>query len=289
MFDEDKNSNDKVFINQLHAKIYVYTNNGKNWLTFGSANATNRGFFHNSEILVELKAPSKFYENTKNYIENNKFFVKFLIDDEVLDEDIEDNSQEILAELDDYKWDVLNGTITVKYQESSLILESKMNEIDNDITVEVTPSSKVSFKNFQSTLTWKVKSAEITGLFRFKLIKDGQSREFLMNDKDFKLDSSYLKAIDKEARDKSLDYLEANIFSLLKDGNITKLKTRDTLRQEIEEGMHNHCSKGSLNDEYIYDLMLDKYAMNKNEYNTVLKLFKVDEYKSLLEILPKAK
>ncbi len=291
MFNEDKNSNDKIFINQLHAKIYVYTYNGRNWLTFGSSNATNRGFFKNSEILVELKAPSKFYEDTKEYIEKNKFFVELLINEEDdLDRSDEDNSQETLDELDDCKREILNATIKVKYQNSILILESKINEIDNDIKVVVTPSSKVSFKSFQSTLTWKVKSTEITGLFGFKLIKDGQSREFLINDEEFELKENYLESIDKEAMNKSLDYLKANIFSLLNDGNITTSKMRDTLRKEIEDGIHNHCSKGSLTHEYIYDLMLDKYAMNKNEYNTILKLFKkVDEYKPLLEILPKAK
>ncbi|HIP26136.1 MAG TPA: hypothetical protein EYG80_00585 [Flavobacteriaceae bacterium] len=289
MFNEDKKFNDKVFINQLHAKIYVYTNNGKNWLTFGSSNATNRGFFKNSEILVELKAPSKFYEDTKKYIETNKFFVEFLINEE---DDLEgsDNSQEILDELDDYKREVLSGTIKVIYQNSILKLESNINNIANDITVEVTPSSKVSFKNFQSTLTWKIKNVEITAWFRFKLTKDGQSREFLLHDENFKLDKNYLKAIDKEAVDKSSAYLEANIFALLNDGNITKSKIRDIQKQEIEEGSHNHCSKMNYRNEYLYDLMLDKYAMNKSEYNTILGLFKkADKYKSLIDILPKAK
>jgi len=112
----------------------------------------------------------------------------------------------------------------------------------------------------------------------------------LVNDTLFKLDKNYLKAIDKEATDKSLDYLKANIMSLLTDGNITKSKMRENIKQEIEDDMHNHCSKNSYTQEYIYDLMLDKYAMNKNEYNTLLGLFKkVDEYKPLLDILPKAK
>jgi len=291
MFDNDDNSKNKIFINQLHAKIYVYTYNRKNWLTFGSSNATNRGFFKNSEILVELKAPSKFYENTKKYIENNKFFVELLIEEnDDLDRNDEDNSQEVLEELDNFKREILNGTIKVMYQNSILILKSNISNISNDISVEVTPSSKVIFKNFQSILKWKIKSTEITGWFRFKLTKDGQSREFLLNDELFSLNDNYLKKIDEEAINKSSDYLKANIFSLLHDGNITTLKMREILKQEIAEDIYNHCSKNHFTHEYIYDLMLEKYAMNKKEYNTLLGLLKkVDEYKPLLEILPKAK
>jgi hypothetical protein len=289
LFLKDENVNDKIFINQLHAKIYVYTKNHRNWLTFGSSNATNRGLFKNDEILVELKAPLNFYKDTKNYIETNKFFTEHIVDEhEEIDED-EDNIQEILDELDDQKRKILDIKIKVKYEKKNLILKSKI-EDTNDIKIEVTPSSKVSFQNFKSQLSWKVKTAEVTGWFRFRLEKNGQSREFLVNDASFKLDKNYLKAIDKEATDKSLDYLKANIMSLLTDGNITKSKMRESIQQEIGDDMYNHCSKNSYTQEYIYDLMLDKYVMNKSEYNTLLGLFKkVDEYKSLLDILPKAK
>jgi hypothetical protein len=289
MFENDNNSKNKTFINQLHAKIYVYTNSGKNWLTFGSANATNRGFFKNDEILIELKAPSKFYQDTKKYIEKNNFFIELMKEEDNLEESNEENNQEILDELDDYKREVLEGSIEVKYSNSILTLVSNIRTLKDNVSVEVTPSSKVSFKNFQSILTWKIKSTEITGWFRFKLTKDGQSREFLLNDEHFSLNDNYLKEIDKEAINKSLDYLKANIFSLLNDGNITTSKMREILKQEITEDIHNHCSKNHFTHEYIYDLMLEKYAMNKNEYNTLLELFKkVDEYKPLLKILPKA-
>jgi len=289
MFIRDDSSNETVFINQLHAKIYIYTKNGKNWLTFGSANATNRGLFQNDEVLVELHAPSNFYRKITQYIEENKFFTKYIIDS---NEDFgdKDNNQKILDELDTLKREILDIKIEVRYESQTLMLISHIENVTDDIKIEVTPSSKVSFKNFTSELSWKVKNTEVTGWFRFKLIKDGQSREFLLNDENFKLDKSYLKSIDKEATDKSLDYLKANILALLTDGNITKSKIRETIKQEMEDGMHNHCSKNSNTQEYIYDLMLDKYAMNKSEYNILLELFKkVDEYKPLLEILPKVK
>jgi len=291
MFYNDKDSNDKEFINQLHAKIYVYTNNGKNWLTFGSANATNRGLFKNNEVLVELHAPSNFYRDTKTYIEENKFFSEYIIDNnKELDYIEKDNNKEILDELDTLKRKILDIKIEVKYERQTLKLLSHIEDITDDIKIEVTPSSKVSFKKFKAELSWKIENSEVTGWFRFKLIKDGQSREFLVNDGEFKLDKKYLKAIDEEAMKKSLKYLEVNILALLTDGNITKSKMRETIKQEMEDDMHNHCSKGSNTQEYIYDLMLDKYAMNKSEYNTLLGLFKkVDEYKPLLEILPKAK
>ena len=291
MFSKDESPNEKVFINQLHAKIYVYTYNGKNWLTFGSANATNRGLFKNNELLVELHAPSNFYRDTKKYIETNKFFTEYIVDNnEEFDDSGEENSQEILDELDTLKREILDIKIEVRYESQTLMLISQIEDVTDAITIEVTPSSKVSFKNFISELSWKVKNTEVTGWFRFKLKKDGQSREFLLNDENFKLDKNYLKSIDKEATDKSSEYLKANIFALLTDGNITKSKMRETIKQEMEDGMHNHCSKSSNTQEYIYDLMLDKYAMNKSEYNTLLRLFKkVDEYKPLLEILPKAR
>jgi len=291
MFDNDNNSKNKSFINQLHAKIYIYTNSGKNWLTFGSANATNRGFLKNDEVLIELKAPRNFYENIKKYIENNKFFVELLIEeDDDLDGSDEDNSQEVLEELDNFKREVLEGSIEVKHSNSILTLVSNIRTLNDNVSVEVTPSSKVNFKKIQSILTWEIKSTEITGWFRFKLTKDGQSREFLLNDELFSLNDNYLKKIDEEAINKSSDYLKANIFSLLHDGNITTLKMREILKQEIAEDIYNHCSKNHFTHEYIYDLMLEKYAINKNEYNTLLRLLeKVDEYKPLFEILSKAK
>jgi hypothetical protein len=289
MFMKDDSSNEKIFINQLHVKIYVYTMNGRNWLTFGSANATNRGLFKNNEILIELHAPSNFYRNTKKYIQTNKFFTECIIDNnEKLHDNEEEKSQEILDELDTLKREILDIKIEVRYESQTLILISNIEDPIDDINIEVTPISKVSFKNFTSKLAWKVKNTEVTGWFRIKLTKDGQSREFLLSDEKFELNRNYVEAINKEAIDKSTDYLKANILALLTDGNITKSKIRETLKQEMEDGMHNYCSGGNITQEYIYDLMLDKYAMNKSEYNILLGLFKkVDEYKPLLEILPK--
>jgi len=104
LFLEDKGSPSKIFINQLHAKIYIYKKNYNNWLTFGSANATNQGLSIkeklNNEILVELKAPKDFYGDTKNYIEKNKFFIEYIASKNEEVETDEDNSQEILKELE---------------------------------------------------------------------------------------------------------------------------------------------------------------------------------------------
>jgi len=287
MFEKEKNVSNKVFIHQLHAKIYVYKKNHKNWLTFGSANATHRGLSKNDEILVELKAPRGFYENTKNYIETNKFFVELEVQDKV--DDSQDNSQKILDELDDIKRKILNLKIKLEYKDEKLVLKSTMEELEEGIKIEVTPSSRISFQHFKEKLFWKVEESEITGWFRFRLSKEGESREFLFNDEDFEIQEDYVKNVEKEASEKSLDYLKANIFALLNDGNITKSKMRESIKEDISDGMHNYCSKRVDTHEYIYDLMLDKYAMNVSEYNTLLGLFeKVDEYKSLLDVLQKA-
>ena len=287
LFDNDKKFNNRISINQLHAKIYI---SEPETLIFGSANATNRGFRANNEILIELEAPSDFYSDVKKYIKDdkNKLFVKLQKEYAT----VEEKESKLVDELfDNNKRIIVNGSITVKYENKKLILKSSF-VFDESVKIEVTPVSKNSFKIYQDCLVWEnLKNIDITGWFRFKLTVESESREFLMSDEEFQLNKQYLKSIEEEANDKSDRYLEAHLISLLSDGRITSFEHRNTIKKDKDEDMYNYCSKQERNEDNLYDLLLDRFSSSKYHYNQALSIMKKlnkDGYKELLEILPKA-
>lgn len=287
LFNDDKESN-KISINQLHAKIYI---SYPKTLIFGSANSTHRGFRSNNEILIELEAPNNFYIDIKKYIQDdkNKLFVKLQKEYEVQDKDKKLESLNQI--LDNNKRIIVNGNIKVEYKDRQLVLKSRYMLVDDAIKIEVTPISINSFKEYKDILVWKnMKNIDITGWFRFKLTIQGESREFLMNDEKFQLDKEYLKSIEKEANDKSEKFLEAHLISLLSDGRITSFQHRDVIQKDKDEDIHNYCSKQERSEDNLYDLLLDRFSSSKEHYNqalSIMKKLKKDEYKELLEILPR--
>ena len=242
----------------------------------------------NDEVLIELKAPTKFYERTKKYIETNRFFIE--CKPKGLTPLKKEKDEEILKELDLRKSEILKKwKIEVLYKSGNLVLLLKMNKFQSGIKVEVT-ASQIDFRIIQPKLIWKVKETEITGWFRCRLSKEGKIREFLLNDEKLHLNKTYLDQIDKKAIKESQNFLESNILALLKDGNITNQRIRENIKEEIDDGTYNYCAKNLYLEEYIYDLMLDKYTTNKCEYNILLDLFqKSNKYKPLLKVLPKVR
>jgi len=287
LFEKDKDAKVKNLINQLHAKIYIYTKNRKNWLAFGSLNATNRGFTKNDEVLIILKAPKDFYNQTKKYIENEKrkIFVKANViksKDEL--EKIE-KKQKVLDKIDKLKNTFLQNSdiLKVNYKDKKLKANIKSIEL-NSILMQISPVSKVDFKQYSSKLEWNVIESEITGWFRFLLTLDGYSREFLVEDKEFQIDDVYKKAIEKEAMDKSQEYFEANIFALLSDGNISFSNL--VKEHGLESDDTSHCYSSTIDDD-IVDLMLDRYATSKEVYKSVYKLLSQNKiYKNIIDVLP---
>lgn len=287
LFIDDKTANNQISINQLHAKIYITKNNR---LIFGSANATRRGFRKNDEVLIELKAPTHFYGDTKQFIQNNKLFIALKKD--YNDEELSNKKEEELKELlDDTKRLVINVEIKVKYENKRLQLDVHLKNIDSNINIDITPVSQNKFKNYKDDLIWKVKDSEITGFFRFRLKIENQTTEFLMIDKTFDLKKCYLIDIEKEAIEKSEKYLEANLISLLSNGRITSLEHRSNLQKDKDDDLYNYCSKIERYEDNLYDLLLDRYSSSKEHYNqalTIMKKLNKDGYAQLLKILPKA-
>ena len=290
LFEKSESEDIPIPTNQLHAKIYVYKKDNQNWLTFGSANATERGFNRNDEILIHLKAPSGFYKHTKEYILDDKkrTFIQFIPKEKSLEEK---EKVEILDILDDVKSNILaDGINEVKYKSKTKNLTMKLKDIDlrSDVNLLISPISLNQLKQFEEDLKWEIKEeSQITGWFRFILLKDGFSREFLIKSELDISETNYIKEIMQEAADNSQKFLDANIYALLSNGKVLagqkQFNSTDTSNSE------EHCYSHEITED-IVDMLLDRYAADEALYQSVLCLIsKSDKYKKLIDILPRAK